>query len=298
MSKDNETESATNLCNQLDALSAGTNKSNMHAIAQAKPNETMQVGNDRKSPNKRRQMQKAQITLPRFSGNAEDWYEYAEKFKKAVHDNNALDQEGKLELLQSSCSNEIKQFIDEFYAENYEGAWEKLNGMYGNAYKQASLNIQAFLGIAPMQETSYAELSRLHTQAVKFEEAINKSMEENKADAFIALILIGKMDPYTKQVWEGQQETFAKSWAGIEEATNEPRNANEYLPTFQTVTAFLKSEAEYVVTCQSMQTGNASENFESKSTQNACMPSNHAENRAKAKAKKWHEYFEHRLRNT
>nr|CAH7763625.1 unnamed protein product [Callosobruchus chinensis] len=103
-----------------------------------------------------------QISLPKFSGIAENWLEYRSTFETLIHFNEALNNLQKFHYLKASLEGTASQVIRpiQFTAENYGIAWSAICDEFDNSKLLIHEHVRALFQLEPIKEAS-ADLKRL-----------------------------------------------------------------------------------------------------------------------------------------
>lgn len=147
-----------------------------------------------------------------FDGRMHEWHGFSKRFKEAVHADDSLQADQKLDLLEKSCTQSAAEIVSEAGG-SYELAWEKLNNMYGEAYGQIHHCMQKIAGYSRLQDASAHSLKRLRNFANIGVGILKQVMEMEKFEAIVTVILAEKLDAETARIWERHRMTLAESWA-------------------------------------------------------------------------------------
>lgn len=181
-----------------------------------------------------------------FNGEIRKWFDFSNEFKRAVHENEKLDEKDKFAILKKACHEQVKKAVFELDESDYIKAWNKLSLVYGNAYTQIHYWTHSLMRIAPCTEASNESIRQLMKKANVCVNNLSQVLSVEKFEAFLVPILASKMDTETMRIWERHVIVLAKSWA--ENQTDEEiREAAKFIPTWENLQDFLKSEMDVYV---------------------------------------------------
>lgn len=182
---------------------------------------------------------KIQNTWGVFNGKIDAFTQFYAKFTTAMKREHDLSDDEKFNLLLMACQGEAKNAIANL---TYTEALKNLESVYGNVYRQMQCYVRNFLNINPVTNASASNLQIFYDQLCECEKGMNKYVQEMENGYFITFVAISKLDKDTTRVWERYRLSLAESWANMEEASNNIREAKNHLPSFEAFKAFLKSE--------------------------------------------------------
>ncbi|XP_037931681.1 uncharacterized protein LOC119666475 [Teleopsis dalmanni] len=145
----------------------------------------------------KRSVKLAEIKIPLFNGNVEDWQSFKELYEKIVHENTEVSKVEKMyhlkSLLRSDALTAIKHLpVSE---NNYEAAWEILNQRFSNKRVLFQSLIDKILDQPQINSSNASSVKSLwHTtnECMQALSAMNIGIEH--ADSVIARIIMRKMD--------------------------------------------------------------------------------------------------------
>lgn len=177
-----------------------------------------------------------------FSGNIYEWHKFSKRFKSNVHEKEDLSDADKLDLLKKTCTETALQIVLDT-EDDYESAWSRLNDMYGEAYTQMHYCVHRLLTFPQIMHPSAESFKKLIQAGEQCEKILKDLMNAEKFDAFMTVMLTGKLDEETNRAWDRHRKSLAQSWAENAPGTSsEQRNANMHVPSFNDLSAFLKDE--------------------------------------------------------
>ena len=146
-----------------------------------------------------------QITLPTFTGRAEEWESFRDLFRSLIHLDNELNGVQKLHYLKTSVQREAKTALDGIATTeaNYAVAWQQLLDRYDNDVLLAQWHMSALAAMRPLKDESSAGLQGLHDQVIRSHDAL-KALNRPVAhwgDWFV-FFATKAMDASTRKEWE------------------------------------------------------------------------------------------------
>lgn len=148
-----------------------------------------------------------QNPLPTFDGRYENWHKFRDRFKdivdKCVGDSPAT----KLDYLDKALVGMAKGSIYQqtLNDNNYDGAWRILASKYENVRMVVHGHVSQLLSLKPMTKDTHAELKALLDVVEKRLESLEFhkfKMNDNLSETIIVNLLISRLDPETRRVWE------------------------------------------------------------------------------------------------
>ena len=175
------------------------------------------------------------ISLPTFTGHADEWESYRDLFRSLIHLDKGLTGVQKLHYLKTSVQGEAKRAVDGITTTeaNYAVAWQSLLDRYDNEHLLAQRHMYALASIGPLKDESNTGLQSLHDQVVRSYEALTalKRPVAQWGDWFI-LFASKAMDPVTRREWERKVR------------------ATEEVLTYESLTEFLRSSIQTLKTLE------------------------------------------------
>lgn len=145
------------------------------------------------------------INLPVFSGNYNEWPSFRDLFISLIDNENTLSDIQKHHYLRSSLKGEAEQLLRHFdvTAANYNKAWNTLINRYSNKriivnsilnkfLNQKKINFECSKSLKELLDTTNECISSLN----------NLEIQTVTWDPFIVHIVVTKLDPETRKVWE------------------------------------------------------------------------------------------------
>nr|CAH7755986.1 unnamed protein product [Callosobruchus chinensis] len=176
-----------------------------------------------------------QISLPKFSGIAENWLEYRSTFETLIHCNEALNNLQMFHYLKASLEGTASQVIRpiQFTAENYGIAWSAICDEFNNSKLLIHEHVRALFQLEPIKEAS-ADLKRLIndvSQHLTCLEMLGES-KENLGNLLLIYLVKTKLDSLSTQEWEkefvvDEMKGFLKERATILETTQVKHSDNK-----------------------------------------------------------------------
>lgn len=174
-----------------------------------------------------------------FNGKIGTFSKFYENFTSAMGKATDLSEGEKFTLLLEACQGETKNAVAN---SSYEQALSNLESIYGSSYRQMQYHTRKLMNIKPVSVASAGNLQLFYDEISECEEEIKKCIHESESDHMMTFVVIEKLDKETTRVWERYRLSLAESWANVEEASTIVREKKNYLPSFVTFKAFLKSE--------------------------------------------------------
>lgn len=182
-----------------------------------------------------------------FDGEIRKWFEFSKKFKRSVHTNSEFTTEEKFAILKYACQEQVKRAVIELNEDDYEKAWDKLCLVYGNAYTQMHFWTHSLVRIAPCTQASSDSIRQLLKKGNLCVENLSEVTSIDKFEAFLVPMIASKMDSETMRVWERNVVVLAKSWAESETKDGKTCDPGKFMPTWENMQDFLKSEVDVYV---------------------------------------------------
>ncbi|XP_053686351.1 uncharacterized protein LOC128735898 [Sabethes cyaneus] len=151
-----------------------------------------------------------QITLPKFSGNIEEWISFRDLYTSLIHWQTDLPEVEKLHYLRSQLQGEALSVIEALpiCSANYKTAWELLVQRYSNMKVIKRKQIQGIFDLPFLKRECACDL---HTLLENFERII-KTLDQlvqpaEYKDLLLLHILSARLDSSTRRSWEEQSST-------------------------------------------------------------------------------------------
>ncbi|XP_058817603.1 uncharacterized protein LOC131680903 [Topomyia yanbarensis] len=162
-----------------------------------------------------------QITLPKFSGNIDEWISFRDLYTSLIHWQAYLPDVEKLHYLRSQLQGEALSVIEALpiTSANYITAWELLVKRYSNLKVIKRKQIQGIFDLQLLKKESAGEL---HTLLENFERIL-KTLDQlvqpaDYKDLLLLHILSSKLDSSTRRSWE--EHTSSKDSESLKDLTD------------------------------------------------------------------------------
>lgn len=149
-----------------------------------------------------------EISLPKFSGSFDHWYNFYNSFNSLIHSNDNLTKIQKMQYLKSALHGEASEVLlsMDITEDNYDSAWQLLKDRYDNKRLIIIKHIRSILDLPYLQKENFASLRQLldnfnkHTRILKSLEC-----KVDNWDDMLIVIVTSKFDQITGKEWESLQ---------------------------------------------------------------------------------------------
>ncbi|XP_059225962.1 uncharacterized protein LOC131998022 [Stomoxys calcitrans] len=137
----------------------------------------------------------AEIKIPDFYGNVEEWPSFHDLYKKLVHDAESLSDVEKMFYLKAHIKGEASKVIKHLPADgsNYQPAWEILNQRFGNKRILFQTILDRLLDQPHVCSENAKQVKGLLDTTIECVQGL-KAMKCNIEDAVMARVIIRKLD--------------------------------------------------------------------------------------------------------
>ncbi|XP_058445661.1 uncharacterized protein LOC131426915 [Malaya genurostris] len=146
-----------------------------------------------------------QITLPKFSGNMDEWISFRDLYTSLIHWQTELPDVEKLHYLRSQLQGEAMAVIEALpiTSANYLTAWELLVKRYSNFKIIKRKQIQAIFDLQLLRKESASELHSLLEGFERILKTLDQLVQPcDYKDLLLLHILSSKLDSNTRRSWE------------------------------------------------------------------------------------------------
>ncbi|XP_011171556.3 uncharacterized protein LOC105204198 [Solenopsis invicta] len=145
------------------------------------------------------------INIPPFSGKAEDWKSFRDRFTSFIILNKDLTAFSRMHFLASSLSGRALDTIKTIpvTADNFDIAWKTLTSRYDNKRRLIEIHASALCNLPSVNRESACELSELRdkaNRAIASLKRLNRSSDEILSD-ILSHHVTQKLDPATRKAW-------------------------------------------------------------------------------------------------
>ncbi|XP_039309927.1 uncharacterized protein LOC120358745 [Solenopsis invicta] len=145
------------------------------------------------------------INIPPFSGKAEDWESFRDRFTSLIILNKDLTAFSRMHFLASSLSGRALDTIKTIpvTADNFDIAWKTLTSRYDNKRRLIEIHASALCNLPSVNRESACELSELRdkaNRAIASLKRLNRSSDEILSD-ILSHHVTQKLDPATRKAW-------------------------------------------------------------------------------------------------
>lgn len=182
-----------------------------------------------------------EYTFGEFHGLMNEWHRFARHFKEEVHENEALDDQKKYNLLMQACHGSARPIVANTQNE-YKKAWQQLNNLYGEAYMTIQFCLSKIMETEQIH-VAYAEgIQYIKMRGARCVQILNDIFKSYEYESFITVMMANKLDSDTLRAWDRHRAILVESWANASQAKNENSTASKYLPSWQDFEMFLDAE--------------------------------------------------------
>jgi hypothetical protein len=159
------------------------------------------------------------ITLPRFSGNYQEWRPYHDLFTSLIRNNAELSDVEKMHYLKTSLSGDALRYVTNIpiSSESFSIAWDTLVSRYENKRFIISAHLNRLVNLKPLKTKSAKDLN---TFLVTISESLGAlrslGCEVDSWDPLLLHSLVKLLDNETREAWQlklgstTSYSTFAK----------------------------------------------------------------------------------------
>lgn len=146
------------------------------------------------------------IKLPPFSGVAEEWENFRDRFCALIVNNKDLSDFTRMHFLMASLTGSARESISgiKVTAENFAVAWRSLNDRFENKRRLIELHVAALHNLPKLTCESASELHSLRDkaeQSIAALQHLNRSSDDIMSD-FLVYAVSQKLDPATRRAWK------------------------------------------------------------------------------------------------
>ncbi|XP_055618443.1 uncharacterized protein LOC129763416 [Toxorhynchites rutilus septentrionalis] len=145
------------------------------------------------------------ISLPKFSGNIEEWLAFRDLYVSLIHLSSDLPEIEKFHYLRSQLEGEALTLISSLAITqaNYEVAWHLLVKRYSNSKLLKKKQVQKLFELHTVKRESVVELQRLVDGFEKATKVLDQVVEAaNYKDLLLIHLLCSRLDDKTRRCWE------------------------------------------------------------------------------------------------
>lgn len=155
--------------------------------------------------------------LPKFDGAPELWINFRDTYKSLIHNNDQLTGSTKFRYLKMSIIDKFSPIAHLLENdEGYEDAWNLTLSKYDDKRKMMERHFQALLTAKKMQSEDCEELQQLTNDFKIHIAALERlSSSEELFKAFIAYLLIRRLDPHTRDLVETDSTLEIPDWKDL-----------------------------------------------------------------------------------
>lgn len=189
------------------------------------------------------------ISLPSFDGSYDHWLEYRDTYLSLIHNAKEIDNVQKFHYLRSSLTGSALSVIKslQFSSENYNIAWELLEGRFNNNNLLVQNHVKALFSITSLNKESSSQIRKLIDIVLKNLRSLKNLGEPTESwDTLIIYLITSKLDPVTEREWETYKSSIINQ--------SNSRISIEYLITF------LKKRADVLETICSAHSKSSTDN--------------------------------------
>ncbi|XP_059616178.1 uncharacterized protein LOC132261395 [Phlebotomus argentipes] len=153
-----------------------------------------------------------QLKLPSFDGKYTDWPHFRDAFESAIHDNDELMPNQKMQYLKMSLSGSAAEDVSHISIsnENYEATWDRLKKRYGKKVHLVNAYIEQFMA---QTQTKVENASDLQAANRKYRQIIDglKALGEDclSLDMWLIYLMKSNMSVKFRMKWEGGRSSDA-----------------------------------------------------------------------------------------
>ncbi|XP_055542853.1 uncharacterized protein LOC129728437 [Wyeomyia smithii] len=151
------------------------------------------------------------ISLPKFSGNVEEWLAFRDLFVSLIHFSTELPDIEKFHYLRSQLEGEALAVIASLplTQANYTVAWELLVKRFSNSKCLKKKQVQALFDHSSMRKESAAELHKLVEGFEKATKILDQVVQPaDYRDLLLIHLLSSRLDDKTRRSWEEHSSTL------------------------------------------------------------------------------------------
>ncbi|XP_043501619.1 uncharacterized protein LOC122523813 [Polistes fuscatus] len=187
------------------------------------------------------------MSLPKFSGNEEDWENFFDSFRSMVHEVPRLDDTAKLRYLKSCLVGEAAGWIKDVSTStaNYASTWEALKARYYNPMLLLFKKLQALLDLPRLKRESIAELRSLLDRMQCIVRSLkNAGWPVENWDSILYFFLVTRLDVDTRKSWNAELISMeGLITASGSESGRRGAPGPCFMPTFAELVGFLEKRA-------------------------------------------------------
>ena len=151
------------------------------------------------------QLQLPRVTLPKFSGNYEEWSSFRDLFTALIDKNSNLTDVLRLQYLKTSLQGEAEQLLRnvETTEANYKLAWQRLTERFENKRMLIQTHVKALMSLNAVNTESSKDLKQLldgTVEAVRALENLGRPVEH--WNDWLVFITANRLDSTTRKDWE------------------------------------------------------------------------------------------------
>ncbi|XP_039302764.1 uncharacterized protein LOC120357109 [Solenopsis invicta] len=145
------------------------------------------------------------INIPPFSGKAEDWESFRDRFTSLIINNKDVSAFARMHFLSSSLSGRALEAIKTvpFTADNFHIAWQILVSRYDNKRRLIDVHVSALCNLPSVPRESALELTELRdkaNRAIASLQGLNRTSDDILSDILSSLV-VQKLDYATRKAW-------------------------------------------------------------------------------------------------
>ena len=147
----------------------------------------------------------APITLPKFSGDPQEWGRFADIFKSTVVESTAYSEAVKFHYLQAHLTGEALLLIAgiPLDGKNFNTAWKTLRTAYENERRLVDNCMRNLFAINPVSKELASELRSLLTTTTNIVLTLNSLKRPTEHwDDFLVYLTVNKTDKETRRQWK------------------------------------------------------------------------------------------------
>ncbi|XP_043485904.1 uncharacterized protein LOC122513563 [Polistes fuscatus] len=187
------------------------------------------------------------MSLPKFSGDEEDWENFFDSFRSMVHEAPRLDDTAKLRYLKSCLVGEAAGWIKDVSTStaNYASTWEALKARYYNPMLLLFKKLQALLDLPRLKRESIAELRSLLDRMQCIVRSLkNAGWPVENWDSILYFLLVTRLDVDTRKSWNAELISMeGLITASGSESGRRGAPGPCFMPTFAELVGFLEKRA-------------------------------------------------------
>lgn len=173
-----------------------------------------------------------QIDLPRFNGDPDTWVTFRDSFKSIVHNIKTISGSTKFRYLKS-CITDKNSPINHLLEtdDGYEDAWEAVLDFYDDKRRIIDCHFTGMMTAKRMASETHEELQRLLNEFSLHVTSLSRMQtEEELFQAFVAHLVIFRLDAHTRDLWETENKNNIPLWPDLQKFLKERRKTLSTLP--------------------------------------------------------------------